>query len=348
MEGRLEKWTGLFSGWKEFKYILHEGILYEYNLQTNEEQASISMEISKIILPKQPLQFLIHNGVSQISLRAKNIKEKVDWVNTLNECKTEKIALRESQHFKEYTDKTEEVNEASITNIFNNFDPLFQKIGKVWSTQAQLEEVVSLMEPEINKNPKLQKYKSELLDLSTMLKQGVAEVLTDLEVARNEFAKALQRFAEGDDQVGSEDDQEEVKSQATLRSIRIDPDQNAKEQIIEEVVQNIDDEEEKVSHVTTTLVKFNPKQLGEDHECRTELPYFRDPNKKISIWTIIRESIGQDLTKVTLPIILNEPVTMLQKTAEAMEHYKVLENAATEENPYVRAAYVTIFTTVQY
>lgn len=50
MEGRLKRWRGLLTGWKEYKYILHEGVLYEYNIVTNEEQASIYMGISKVTI----------------------------------------------------------------------------------------------------------------------------------------------------------------------------------------------------------------------------------------------------------------------------------------------------------
>ena len=46
-------------------------------------------------------------------------------------------------------------------------------------------------------------------------------------------------------------------------------------------------------------------------DCRLELPYFRDANEKIPMWDILKKSIGQDLSKVSMPVILAEPLTSL-------------------------------------
>lgn len=265
----------------------------------------------------KPLYIIIHNGISQIYLQAKDIKQKVEWVNALKRCKSEGDELRKSLSFKDIASKSEKMNEVLVTNIFNNFDPLYTKIGQVWSTQAQLEEVVSLMEPEMDKNSSLKERKSELLDITNKLKTSAAEVLNDLEIARDNFAKALQNFAESNEPLDFESEEDEIKSQGTIRSVKIDPLKSSAPQakVIEEIVENID-EEEKVEVVSSTIIKFDPKKLGQSYDKRYQLPYFRDPTQKISIWRLIREFLGQDLTRVTLPIILNEPVTMLQKTAE--------------------------------
>ena len=44
---------------------------------------------------------------------------------------------------------------------------------------------------------------------------------------------------------------------------------------------------------------------------RFDLPYRKNPNKKISIWKVIKDSIGKDLTKLTMPVDFNEPLSML-------------------------------------
>ena len=36
------------------------------------------------------------------------------------------------------------------------------------------------------------------------------------------------------------------------------------------------------------------------------------------IWQVLKDLIGQDLSKVSLPVFLNEPITILQKGAEIM------------------------------
>lgn len=280
---------------------------------------------------EKPLQIFIHNGVSVITLLAQTIKEKVDWVNALNEGKEETKKFEKQKTEKNVTEANEKLNDVLATNLFNKFDPLYTKIGKVWSVQAQFEEVMSLMEPELKKNPRLKSNGQKLLELTNEMKESVASVLGDLEGARKEFAKALQRFSEVDEPLDFEDSlsEDDLRSNATIRSIKIQPKQGNQDNF-EEIKNCSDDEETKQPGLIkgNSLVKFNPRDLSEDAEYRTQLPAFKDPNRTFSLWGMIRDNIGQDLTRVTLPIILNEPVTMLQKCSESMVNFKVLEDAA--------------------
>jgi hypothetical protein len=49
---------------------------------------------------------------------------------------------------------------------------------------------------------------------------------------------------------------------------------------------------------------------------RDVLPALVPENQSYSIWQIIKSAIGKDLTRITMPIFLNEPISMLQKLAE--------------------------------
>ena len=44
---------------------------------------------------------------------------------------------------------------------------------------------------------------------------------------------------------------------------------------------------------------------------RDRLPFFKDPKIKFSVWTVIKDSIGKDLTKISLPVYFNMPVSAL-------------------------------------
>lgn len=61
-----------------------------------------------------------------------------------------------------------------------------------------------------------------------------------------------------------------------------------------------------------------PEAISEDHEEddepleREELPWLKDPNAKISIWAIIKDSIGKgDLSKMSVPVYFNDPTSLL-------------------------------------
>ncbi len=44
---------------------------------------------------------------------------------------------------------------------------------------------------------------------------------------------------------------------------------------------------------------------------RDKLPFFKDPKVKISIWTVLKDSIGKDLSKITMPVYFNQPLSLL-------------------------------------
>lgn len=58
----------------------------------------------------------------------------------------------------------------------------------------------------------------------------------------------------------------------------------------------------------------------------------------------------QDLTKVSLPVVLNEPLGTLQKTCELMANIELLEKATMfdKKDSLQRLIFATIFCVVQY
>jgi hypothetical protein len=53
--------------------------------------------------------------------------------------------------------------------------------------------------------------------------------------------------------------------------------------------------------------------------CRTELPCLRDSKIKAStILSILKDMVGKDITKYSMPVIVNEPLSVLQKAAEPL------------------------------
>jgi len=52
---------------------------------------------------------------------------------------------------------------------------------------------------------------------------------------------------------------------------------------------------------------------------RTELAISADNRPSTSLWSVLKHSIGKDLTKISFPVFFNEPTSMLQRMAEDME-----------------------------
>lgn len=44
---------------------------------------------------------------------------------------------------------------------------------------------------------------------------------------------------------------------------------------------------------------------------REELPWLKDPNAKVSMWAIIKDSIGKDISKLSVPVYFNDATSLL-------------------------------------
>lgn len=60
---------------------------------------------------------------------------------------------------------------------------------------------------------------------------------------------------------------------------------------------------------------------------RKKLPDPVEKEKGVSLWSMIKDNIGKDLTKVCLPVYFNEPISSLQKCFEDVEYSYLLDRA---------------------
>ncbi|KAK7457229.1 hypothetical protein VKT23_010531 [Stygiomarasmius scandens] len=67
-----------------------------------------------------------------------------------------------------------------------------------------------------------------------------------------------------------------------------------------------------------------------------------------SLWSVLKHSIGKDLTKISFPVFFNEPTSMLQRMAEDMEFSECLDVASREQDPHRRIAFVAAFAMSNY
>ncbi|XP_077175704.1 oxysterol-binding protein-related protein 6 isoform X1 [Paroedura picta] len=81
---------------------------------------------------------------------------------------------------------------------------------------------------------------------------------------------------------------------------------------------------------------------------RTCLPSPCPDTSNINLWNILRNNIGKDLSKVSMPVELNEPLNTLQHLCEELEYSELLDKAAESEDPYERMVLVAAFATSGY
>lgn len=56
----------------------------------------------------------------------------------------------------------------------------------------------------------------------------------------------------------------------------------------------------------------------------------------MSLWNILRNNIGKDLSKVSMPVQLNEPLNTLQRLCEELEYSSLLDQASRLADPCER------------
>lgn len=98
---------------------------------------------------------------------------------------------------------------------------------------------------------------------------------------------------------------------------------------------------------------------------RNRLSITEDERPSTSLWSVLKHSIGKDLTKISFPVFFNEPTSMLQRMAEDMEFSEcrkfilfqlhlirikifLVDVAAHEKDPLLRIAFVAAFAMSNY
>ncbi|KZO92116.1 hypothetical protein CALVIDRAFT_504875 [Calocera viscosa TUFC12733] len=87
--------------------------------------------------------------------------------------------------------------------------------------------------------------------------------------------------------------------------------------------------------------------IGYSHP-RTRLPIDDDQRPPVSLWAVLKNSIGKDLTRISFPVFFNEPTSMLQRMAEDMEFSECLDAAVQEPDALKRIAFVAAFAMSNY
>lgn len=97
-----------------------------------------------------------------------------------------------------------------------------------------------------------------------------------------------------------------------------------------------------------TAIDLREESLKPYRVLRSKLPISVDDRPSVSLWAILKNNIGKDLTKISFPVSFNEPTSMLQRMAEDMEFSECLDAAATQADSTKRIAFVAAFAMSNY
>ncbi|KAJ3615025.1 hypothetical protein NHX12_018593 [Muraenolepis orangiensis] len=90
----------------------------------------------------------------------------------------------------------------------------------------------------------------------------------------------------------------------------------------------------------------SPLEVEPVRQRRTRVP--DKPNYSLNLWSIMKNCIGKELSKIPMPVNFNEPLSMLQRLSEDLEYYELLDKAAKCQSSLEQLCYVAAFTVSSY
>ncbi len=79
------------------------------------------------------------------------------------------------------------------------------------------------------------------------------------------------------------------------------------------------------------------------HGTRARLPVPKSEANNAYFWSFLKQCIGRELSKITMPVQWNEPISFLQRLSEYMNYAFLLDVAASKESVEERLKFVSAF-----
>nr|XP_057926515.1 oxysterol-binding protein 2 isoform X2 [Doryrhamphus excisus] len=99
-------------------------------------------------------------------------------------------------------------------------------------------------------------------------------------------------------------------------------------------------------HISPNCNDVSGKELPPRRQRRTRVP--DKPNYSLNLWSIMKNCIGKELSKIPMPVNFNEPLSMLQRLTEDLEYHELLDKAARCDSSLEQMCLVAAFSVSSY
>ncbi|XP_031712301.1 oxysterol-binding protein 2 isoform X5 [Anarrhichthys ocellatus] len=99
-------------------------------------------------------------------------------------------------------------------------------------------------------------------------------------------------------------------------------------------------------HMSPSCNDVSGKELQPRRQRRTHVP--DKPNYSLNLWSIMKNCIGKELSKIPMPVNFNEPLSMLQRLTEDLEYHELLDKAARCDSSMEQMCLVAAFSVSSY
>jgi len=91
------------------------------------------------------------------------------------------------------------------------------------------------------------------------------------------------------------------------------------------------------------LKKLSPASRRKLPKYRRKLPHTMHSRNEFSIWSVLKQAVGKDLSRMAMPVIFNEPLSFLQRLTEYMDYVDLLHLATKIDDPILRLKQIAVF-----
>uniref|UniRef100_A0A8C9V1G4 Oxysterol-binding protein n=1 Tax=Scleropages formosus TaxID=113540 RepID=A0A8C9V1G4_SCLFO len=382
-KGWLFKWTNYIKGYQRRWFVLSNGLLSYYRTQAEMGhtcRGTINLATANIVV-EDSCNFVISNGGAQTyHLKASSEVERQRWITALELAKAKAVRMQA-----ESDDSGDDCVSSSPLQSGQGSGTRNSEVQSTLRTLGSKVEDLSTCNDLIAKHGSaLQRSLSELEgvrlggDTGDKIRQ-VTERATLFRITSNAMINACRDFlalaqahskrwqkalqAEREQRVRLEETLEQLAKQhnhlerafqtsspsgsvSGKGDVSDEDDENEFFDAMEDVPEFITVPADPKYHRS---VPVQPRPLP--HSClvrkrRTRIP--DKPNYSLNLWSIMKNCIGKELSKIPMPVNFNEPLSMLQRLSEDLEYHELLDKAAKCQNPLEQLCYVAAFSVSSY
>jgi hypothetical protein len=307
MEGYLHKWVNYVYGWRKRFFILHNGVLHYCRDKGKQERGAVHLKVAILItLPNDLCKFRLDTGCTVLHLKAETPEEAKTWI----------LAIKEAKRLLSKQESDKELRESdSLFQSSARFLDIRRELTVLRSSQEQLEIMVEAMQKKVNPaEPFVRKTLQFRSQAETVVRQFSAEEQRYIKL-QEEISRQTEMLMGEDEDLLSSNGSMDFKDAVS--------------------------DCEEVFEVSVEKPQF--AEMVEMKTYRNSLPVRRNPDQKLNIWKVIKDSIGSELSKIAVPVYFNEPLSFLQRFTEELTYSHLLREAARTQDPALRLAYVSSF-----
>ncbi|CAI4242196.1 BAP_1a_G0000800.mRNA.1.CDS.1 [Saccharomyces cerevisiae] len=304
-------------------------------------QRSISIELASLNELLQDKQQ--HDEYwNTVNTSIETVSEFFDKLNRLT-------SQREKRMIAQMT-KQRDVNNVWIQSVKDLEMELVDKDEKLVALDKERKNLKKMLQKKLNNQPQVETEANEESDDANSMIKGSQESTNTLE----EIVKFIEATKESDEDSDADEFFDAEEAASDKKTNDSEDLTTSKETPANAKPQEEAPEDESLIVISSPQVEKKNQLLkegsfvGYEDPVRTKLALDEDNRPKIGLWSVLKSMVGQDLTKLTLPVSFNEPTSLLQRVSEDIEYSHILDQAATFEDSSLRMLYVAAFTASMY